>query len=85
MKIDYNEKKIKSVIEDVTGIKLDNNKIVNVEKNQIDSVLIINDDAGLEFAKIYNLKDFENILLSINKDILLKFSNENKFSKWLKK
>jgi hypothetical protein len=83
MKIDYNEKKIKSAIEEITGIKLNNQELIN-NKKQSESILIIKDIKDEELAKIHNLKDFENILLSVDKNIILNYAKRNSFSKWLK-
>ncbi|NHJ41202.1 MAG: hypothetical protein FK731_14310, partial [Asgard group archaeon] len=85
MDLNDKEKKIKSAIEEITGIKL-NHQEVSRDKNKkySESNLIIKDFKGKELAKVQNLRDFENVLLSVNKDIILRYAKSNKFSKWLR-
>jgi len=80
------ENKIKLAIEEITGIKTDNHIDIynNKEKNFKEFYLILKDQNGKEIANIKDLKDFENILLSINKKIIFNYAKRNEFSKWLK-
>jgi hypothetical protein len=78
------EKKIISTIEEITGIKLSYEDSHFEDKKQRKSDLKIKDIKIKEFSKIKNLEDFENIILSIDKNTLLKYAKSNLFSKWLK-
>ena len=80
------EKKIKSAIEELTGIKLENHQDFRSYKDNESSEfkIIIKDNKGTELALVQNLKDFEFVLLSIDKNIILKYAKTNEFSKWLK-
>jgi len=85
MNLKDRERKIKSAIEEITGIKLNHQDFYkDDDKKYIDSKIIIKDAKDKELAKVQNLEDFENILLSIDKNILLKYAKRNEFSKWLK-
>jgi hypothetical protein len=85
MKLNDKEKKIKSVIEKITGISLNHLEISNIkDEKHSKSKIIIKDINGKELAKVKNLKDFEDVLLSVDKDIIIKYAKKNEFSKWLK-
>ena len=85
MNLNNKEKKIKSTIEEITGIKLNHQDSDNVnDKGYSKSKIIIKDGKGVELVKVQNLEDFENIFSSIDKNIILKYAKENEFSKWLK-
>ena len=86
MNINDKEKKIISTIEEITGIKIDHQdsfNITNKDENK-KSILIILDEKYKEIAIVKNLKDFENILFSLDNKIILDYSKKCKFSKWLK-
>ena len=85
MNLNDKEKKIKSVIEEITGIKLNHQDFYKDkdEKNS-ESKIIIKNAKGKELGKVQNLKDFEDVLLSVNKDIILRYAKRNEFSKWLR-
>jgi len=78
------EKKIISTIEEITGIKLNYKNFQLDDKNHTKSDLKIKEVKIKEFSNIKNLEDFENIILSSDKNILLKYAKSNLFSKWLK-
>jgi hypothetical protein len=86
MNINDKEKKIKLAIEEITGVKSENNQDFNYAKdNNFDgSEIIIKDDKGRELAKVQSLKDFEEVLLSVDKNIILNYAKRKAFSKWLK-
>ena len=85
MNLNDKEKKIKSAIEEITGIKLNHQEVSrDKDKKYSESKLIIKDVKGKELAKVQNLRDFEDILLSVNKDIILRYAKRNEFSKWLR-
>ena len=85
MTINNKEKKIKSTIEEITGIKFNHQDSYNANnKIYSKSKIIIKDREGRELAKVQNLEDFENIFLSIDKNIILNYARRNEFSKWLK-
>ncbi|UCB58319.1 MAG: hypothetical protein JSV67_06890 [Thermoplasmatales archaeon] len=85
MNLNDKEKKIKSAIEEITGIKLNHQEVSrDKDKKYSESKLIIKDVKGKELAKVQNLRDFEDVLLSVNKDIILRCAKRNEFSKWLK-
>ena len=85
MNLNDKEKKIKSAIEEITGIKLNHQEISNdKDEKHSESKIIIKDVKGKELAKVQNLKDFEDVLLSVNKDIILRYAKRNEFSKWLR-
>jgi hypothetical protein len=77
------EKKIISTIEEITGIKLDYKDSHFEGKNQKKTDFKIKDIKNKEFSNIKNLEDFENIILTIDKNALLKYAKSNLFSKWL--
>ena len=86
MKIDDKEKKIKLAIEEIIGIKSGNRQDFSYDKDKNFSEfgIIIKDGKGNELAKVQNLKDFEDVLLSVDKNIILNYAKRNEFSKWLK-
>ena len=85
MTINNKEKKIKSTIEEITGVKFNHQDSYNANnKIYSKSKIIIKDREGRELAKVQNLEDFENIFLSIDKNIILNYARRNEFSKWLK-
>jgi len=85
MKIDDKERKIKLAIEEIIGIKSDKQDFsYNKDKNFSEFGIIIKDDKGNELAKVQNLKDFEDVLLSVDKNIILNYAKRNEFSKWLR-
>ena len=85
MKINDKEKKIKSAIEEIIGIKSDKqNFSYDKDKNFSEFKIIIKDGKGKELAKVQNLKDFEDVLLSVDKNIILNYAKRNEFSKWLR-
>ena len=85
MNLDDKEKKIQSVIKEIIGFTLNRQEnIYNKKKKRINPIFIIKDINGKELAKVKNLKGFENVLLSLNKDIILRHAKRNKFSEWLK-
>jgi hypothetical protein len=86
MNIDEKEKKIKNVIEEITGIEINYQEpddIDDYDKSN-NSVLLILDKSNKEIAKVKNLKDLENVLLTLDKEIILKYAKNKDFSKWLK-
>jgi len=86
MNIDDKEKKIITAIEEITGVRLEEQVDLNINnKENISSPsLIILGDKEKEIFKVKNLKDFENILLSLDKEIILNYAKNRSFSKWLK-
>jgi len=84
MNLKEREKKIISTIEEITGIKLNHQDFKNENEKQIESEIIIKEVKEKEFKNVKSLEDFENIILSIDKNILLKYAKRNIFSKWLK-
>ena len=85
MNLNDKEKKIKSTIEEITGIKLNHQDFYKGDdEKHSESKIIIKDVKGKELAKVQNLKDFEDVLLSVNKDIILRYAKRNEFSKWLR-
>jgi len=79
------EKKIKSVIEEITGIAIQHEDFLEDNKEHPNTyTLILKDDKGKETAKMHDLKDFEGVLLSIDKNIIFNYAKKNKFSQWLK-
>ena len=85
MNLNDKEKKIKSTIEEITGIKLNHQDFYkDKDEKHSESKIIIKDVKGKELAKVQNLKDFEDVLLSVNKDIILRYAKRNEFSKWLR-
>ena len=85
MNIDDKEKKLKTIIEEITGIKLEHKDTFNKDnkENISGTVLIIHDKKEKEIAKVKTLKDLENILLSLDKEIILNYAKNRNFSKWL--
>ena len=80
MNINDKEKKIKLAIEEIIGIKSDKQDFsYDKDKNFSEFKIIIKDDKGNELAKVQNLKDFEDVLLSVNKDIILRYAKEMSF------
>jgi len=85
MNINDKEKKIKLSIEEITGIKSNHQDVYyDKDKDFSEFKIIIKDGEGKELAKVQNLKDFEDALLSVDKNIILKYAKRNEFSKWLK-
>ena len=86
MNIDDKEKKIKTAIEEITGIGIkDQEPDDNVDYDDLKNViLIITDQGNKEIANVKNLKDFENALLSLDREIILKYAKNKDFSKWLR-
>jgi len=85
MNINEKENKIKSIIEEITGKKLKNKDYYkDINKNYSADRLIIKDIKGKKIGEVQSLKDFENVILSINKDIILRYAKRKEFSKWLK-
>ncbi|MCK5030609.1 MAG: hypothetical protein KAR64_04020, partial [Thermoplasmatales archaeon] len=85
MNLNDKEKKIKSAIEEITGIKLNHQDFYkDKDEKHSESKIIIKDVKGKELAKVQNLNDFEDVLLSVNKNIILKYAKRNEFSKWLR-
>ena len=85
MNLNDKEKKIKSAIEEITGIQLNHQEpLKNKVENNFENQLIIKDHKGKDLAKVQNLNDFENILFKVNKDIILRYAKRNEFSKWLR-
>jgi len=85
MNINDKENKIKLIIEEITGIRSDHQDAhYNKNKNFSEFKIIIKDDKGNELAKVQSLKDFEDVLLSVDKNIILRYAKRNEFSKWLK-
>ncbi len=85
MKIDDKEKKIKLAIEEIIGKKSDKQDLsYDKDKNFSEFKIIIKDGKGKELAKVQNLKDFEDVLLSVDKNIILNYAKRNAFSKWLR-
>jgi len=79
------EKKIKSIIEEITGIEL--NIQNSYERDNIDyikSKLILKDNKNKDIAVIESLTDLENILLTVDKNIILKYASINEFSNFIK-
>jgi pyruvate phosphate dikinase-like enzyme len=94
MCIDNKEKKIISKIEEITGIrlKIDSEVIVdkatkNIRKPTEDGSgpkeIVFKDENGKELARVQNLKDFEEVLLSLNGNVILKQAKNSDFSRWL--
>ena len=72
MKINDKERKIKSAIEEIIGVKLDKQGFsYDKDKNFSEFKIIIKDGKGKELAKVQSLKDFEDVLLSVDKNIIL--------------
>ena len=85
MKINDKERKIKSAIEEIIGVKLDKQGFsYDKDKNFSEFKIIIKDGKGKELAKVQSLKDFEDVLLSVDKNIILNYAKRNEFSKWLR-
>jgi len=85
MNVNEREIKIKSIIEEITGIKSKNkNYYKYINKKYSTSQLIIKDIKGKKIGEVQSLKDFENVLLSVNKNIILKYAKRKEFSKWLR-
>jgi len=83
MNLKEREQKIKSTIEEITGIKL-NHEDFNKENKKNNKLDIFKKNLKIkEFAKAQTLEDFENIILSLEKNIILKYAKTNKFSNWL--
>jgi len=79
------EKKIKSVIEEITGITIQHEDFLEDNKEHPNTyTLTLKDDKGKETAKMHDLKDFEDVLLSVDKNIIFNYAKKNKFSQWLK-
>jgi len=94
MCINDKEKKIISKIEEITGIrlKIDSELIVDkatknirkpTENSSGSKEIVFKDETGKEIARAQNLKDFEEVLLSLNGNVILKKAKNNDFSKWL--
>lgn len=45
--------------------------------------IIFKDDKDKEISRVLNMKDLENVILSISEDILVKYIKQHDFSKWL--
>jgi len=85
MNIIDKENKIKSTIEKITGIKLiQQDSQLNKDKKQQKFKLIIKDDKNKVIAVIQNLKELGNILLSIDKNIILYYAKSYEFSNFIK-
>ena len=85
MKIDDKERKIKLAIEEIIGIKSDKQDFsYDKDKNFSEFKIIIKDGKGNEITKVQNLKDFEDVLLSVDKNIILRYAKRNEFSNWLR-
>ena len=80
------EKKIKLAIEEITGGKSESHQdfYYDKDKNFSEFKIIIKDGKGKELVKVQNLKDFEKVLLSVDKNIILKYAKRNEFYKWLR-
>ena len=83
MNLKEREQKIKSTIEEITGIKLNHEDFSKENKRYNKSDIFIKNIEIKEFAKAQTLEDFENIILTIDKNIILKYAKTNKFSNWL--
>jgi len=84
MKLTDKEKKIKTTIEEITGIKLnDQESSKDFEEKPNKSKIIIKNDKDEKIATIKNLKELENFLLSVDKNIILKYAKSKEFSKFL--
>jgi len=85
MTIDDKEKKIITAIEEITGTKIkylaaeDKNYHNNLNKSSLKIV----DQNNREIANVKSLKDLENILLSLNKEVILRYAKNKDFSRWL--
>ena len=79
------EKEIKSAVEEITGVRICHEDFLEDNK-QLPSAytLTLEDDKGKEIAKLHDLKEFEDVLLSVDKNIILNYAKKNKFSQWLK-
>jgi len=85
MNLNDKEKKIKSAIEEITGIKLNHQEIFkHKNKKCSESKIIIKDIKGKELAKVQNLEDFEHVLLSLDKNFIYRYAKRNEFSKCLR-
>ena len=94
MQINDKEEKIISKIEEITGIRPKIYREVSADKvenlrNFIDGGLdpreiVFKDENGKEIARVQNLQDFEDALLSLDEKIILKHAKNNDFSKWFK-
>ena len=74
MNINDKEKKIKLAIEEITGIKPNHRDgYYDKDKDFSEFKIIIKDGKGKELAKVQNLKDFEKVLLSVDKNIILNY------------
>jgi len=79
------EKKIKSAVEEITGVRTCHKDFLENNKNIPSTyTLTLKDDKGKEVAKLHDLKEFEDVLLSVDKNIILNYAKKNKFSQWLK-
>ena len=87
MNLDDKEKKIKIAIEEITGKKISSHEPEHTTESIISnsSHLIIKDEKNNTLSTVKNLKDLENLLLSLNKTIIKKHAQNKDFSKWLKK
>jgi hypothetical protein len=83
MNLKEREQKIKSTIEEITGIKLSYEDFNKENKKYNKSDIFKKNLEIKEFAKAQTLEDFENIILSLEKNIILKYAKTNKFSNWL--
>jgi len=86
MNIDDKEKIIITTIEEITGIRLEHQTSLSIDNKESisNSTLIILDEKDKEIAKVKTLNDLENILLSLDKEIILNYAKNGDFSKWLK-
>ena len=84
MNLEEREQKIKTTIEEITGIKLNYEDSSNYGKSPSRSDHKIKDITVRELSNVQSLEDFENIILSIDKNTVLKYGKTNMFSKWLK-
>ena len=85
MQINDKEEKIISKIEEITGIRPKIYREVSADKvenlrNFIDGGLdpreiVFKDENGKEIARVQNLQDFEDALLSLDEKIILKHAN----------
>ena len=93
MQINEKEEKIISKIEEITGVRPKIYRGVNVDKTENlrsfaeDGLppieLVFEDENGNEIARVQNLQDFEDAILSLDEKIILKHAKNNDFSKWL--
>ena len=84
MLVSQKEKKIKEIIQQITGKIIDTSTSsdeLSVKKNQ---TLTLRDKNGKEFFSIKTIDDFESLLKKVDEKSLFEYAKSNVFSAWLK-